>query len=375
MIPDRIAYGTPRDDRLFFAQVREDPLLELEVLKPHAGGRYAVVSSGGCTALSLLARGAGHVAAVDLNRSQNHLLELKSAALRRLPPGDARAFLGAVPASAAERARAYAALAGELSPGARAYWNARRKAVAKGVLSAGVTEKFLRAIVLAVRLLIHPRPRMQRLLAFGDLEEQIRFFEKAWDTPRWRFLFSLLLNRAVFNRTYHPGFFANVENPSFSRHFRGLFERTLRQQPARANYFLRFLVLGSYDPLVPGALPPYLEDGGTAAAGSAGRLLLADATFTEYLRAQKDSSLDGFSLSNIGEWHDAAMLEDLFAEILRTAKPGAILCFRNFVGWTDVPARFAAHFPLDPAGDELIKKDRSLMQSRFAFCRICKEVG
>ncbi|MBW8886561.1 MAG: DUF3419 family protein [Fibrobacteres bacterium] len=373
MNPERIAHGTPRDDRLFFAQVREDPLLELEVLRPHSGGRYAVVSSGGCTALSLLARGAGHVAAIDLNRSQNHLVELKSAALRRLSPGDARAFLGAVPASAAERARAYAVLGDALSPGARAYWDARRKAVADGVLAAGVTEKFLRAIVGVVRLLIHPQSRMRRLLAYGDLESQIRFFEREWDTPRWRLLFSLLLNRAVFNRAYHPGFFANVENPSFSRHFRGLFERTLRHRPARANYFLHFLVLGRYDPSVPGALPPYLEDGGAAAAGSAERLLLVDATFTEYLRAQAASSLDGFSLSNIGEWHDAAMLEDLFAEILRTAKPGAILCFRNFVGWTDLPARLAAHFPLDPAGDELIKKDRSLMQSRFAFCRIRKE--
>jgi S-adenosylmethionine-diacylglycerol 3-amino-3-carboxypropyl transferase len=313
------------------------------------------------------------VAAIYLNSSHNHLVELKSAALRSFPAGDARAFLGAVPASAAERERAYAALADGLSPGARAYWDARRKAIADGVLSAGVTEKFLRAIVLAVRLLIHPLSRMRRLLAYGDLEGQIRFFEKEWDTPRWRFLFYLLLNRAVFNRTYHPGFFANVENPGFSRHFRGLFERTLRHQPGRANYFLHFLVLGRYDPTVPDALPPYLEDGGAAAAGSAERLLLADATFTEYLRAQAASSLDGYSLSNIGEWHDAAMLEDLFAEILRTAKPGAVLCFRNFVGWTDVPARFAAHFPLDPAGDDLIKKDRSLMQSRFAFCRIRKE--
>ena len=36
------------------------------------------VSSGGCTALSLLAAGAGRVHAVDLNTTQNHVVELKA---------------------------------------------------------------------------------------------------------------------------------------------------------------------------------------------------------------------------------------------------------------------------------------------------------
>src|SRR5579885_1984943 len=72
------------DDRLFFAQVREDPRLELEVLDPRADDSIVVVGSGGCTALSLLAAGAGQVTAVDVNRTQNHLIELKLAAVSTL---------------------------------------------------------------------------------------------------------------------------------------------------------------------------------------------------------------------------------------------------------------------------------------------------
>jgi len=81
-------------DRLFFAQVREDPRAEIAALAPSADETMAVVSSGGCTALSLLAAGAGRVVAVDLNRTQNHLVELKAAACR-LGARDAIAFLGA----------------------------------------------------------------------------------------------------------------------------------------------------------------------------------------------------------------------------------------------------------------------------------------
>ena len=44
-----------RRDRLYFAQVREDPNLEIGFLEPTADSTYVVVGSGGCTALSLLA--------------------------------------------------------------------------------------------------------------------------------------------------------------------------------------------------------------------------------------------------------------------------------------------------------------------------------
>lgn len=369
----RITLAESSEDRLYFAQVREDPLLELKVLAPNAQGRYAVVSSGGCTALSLLSHGAGHVAAIDLNRSQNHLVELKSVALRALPASEARAFLGASLSDSQVRVQQYSAIRSALTEAARLYWDGRTGLIGKGVLGCGVTEKFLRGIVMAVRIFIHPRSRLNRLLALSNLKDQESFFDKEWNTFRWRFLFVLLLNRRVFNRTYHPAFFQNVENPSFSNHFRNLVERALKNLPVKTNYFLHYMIKGKYADDVPGGLPPYLENQGAQAAGNSNGLLLVDGTFTAYLRTLDANSLDGFSLSNIGEWHDANQLETLFGEILRTAKPGATLCFRNFVGWTDIPARYAHHFPLDPAADAMIAQDRSMMQSRFAFSRIIKE--
>ena len=68
-------------------------------------------------------------------------------------------------------------------------------------------------------------------------------------------------------------------------------------------------------------------------------------------------------------------MEQLFSEILRTARPGSVLCFRNFVGWTNVPARFAAAFPLEPGEDAWIRRDRSLMQRRFARCIVRKDAA
>src|SRR5262252_4591541 len=83
---------------LFFAQVREDPTLEIEALAPRAEHTLVVVTSGGCTALSLAAAGAGHVVAADLNVAQNNLLDLKATALSSLSRADALGFLGATAA-------------------------------------------------------------------------------------------------------------------------------------------------------------------------------------------------------------------------------------------------------------------------------------
>ncbi len=56
---ERVTLPDARADKLFFAQVREDPVLEIEALRPTEGQTIVIVSSGGCTALSLLASGAG----------------------------------------------------------------------------------------------------------------------------------------------------------------------------------------------------------------------------------------------------------------------------------------------------------------------------
>jgi len=375
------------EGRLFFAQVREDPVCEIEALAlaERPGARVVCVSSGGCTALSLLAAGAGRVAAVDLNATQNHAVELKAAALAQLgSAAEATAFLGGWPAGRDERSAAYARLRPSLSPRARAWWDMRPRQVERGAITAGVSERFIGAVVAVVRAGIHPRRRIERLLACRTLEEQRALYEREWDSRRWRALFSLLLNRFVFDRTYDPGFFRHVENPSFAEHFYRLAEHALTELPVGENYFLHQMLTGYYPrPRDAGrgtrdeghlepALPPYLTESGAAAARAGlERLTIVDGDYLSYLRSCPDGSVDGFALSNICEWLDAAQTEALFAEVVRTAAPGARLCFRNFVGWTDVPPRLRACVVEDAAaGAALSRRDRSVVQPRVAVCRI-----
>src|SRR5262249_27737366 len=328
------------------------------------------VSSAGCTALSLLTTDAANVTAVDVNATQNHLVELKAAALALGREG-ALSFLGADPDD--ERLPVYAGLRDRLTEPARAYWDANPGAVAAGVLNAGVSERFIRLVAMAVRRGVHSAATIERLLACASIEEQETFYATRWNNRRWRWLFKLLLNRWSFRRAFPAALFTHASATNFAEHFYRLAERGLTSVPVRSNYFLWHMLTGRYPAEVPGGRPPYLAaDGLDLARGRTERLTLIDGTLTEYLRRCGDRSIDGFSLSNICEWMTQSEIDQLFGEIQRTAAPGARLCFRNFVGWTDVPAWFSRITEDRELGPALIREDRSLVQSRLAVCTIAQ---
>jgi S-adenosylmethionine-diacylglycerol 3-amino-3-carboxypropyl transferase len=224
---------------------------------------------------------------------------------------------------------------------------------------------------------VHGRRRIARLLACRTLDEQRDFFAREWDTRRWRWLFDVLLNRWAFDRAYDPAFFRHVENPSFARHFRELARHALTEVPVASNYFLHQMLTGAYPAGVPGGVPPYLSaDGAAAVAARRARLVAVDADVTSYLRTRPAASVDCFALSNVAEWMTAEGVDALFAEVARTAAPGARLCFRNFVGWTEVPARWARAIVEDrAAGEALMPRDRSVVQRRIAVCRVVGTTG
>jgi S-adenosylmethionine-diacylglycerol 3-amino-3-carboxypropyl transferase len=98
-----------------------------------------------------------------------------------------------------------------------------------------------------------------------------------------------------------------------------------------------------------------------------------DGGYGEYLATQKDSSIDAMALSNICEWLDQTGIDQLFEQVVRVAKPGARMCFRNFVGHSEIPERFRNAIVEDPdAGKRAILSDRSCLQSRIVICRIVK---
>ena len=367
----RVTLPSSRDDRLFFAQVREDPRAEITALAPTASDRVVVVSSGGCTALSLLGAGAGEVHAVDLNRTQNHIVELKVAAIATQSRIDAIRFLGGLPAEPDQRLLTYASLRDELTDPARAYWDHRSSAIGRGVIRSGVSERFIGLVAWAVNHLVQRPDRVRRMLETRSVEAQRELFLREWNGVRWRMLFEILLNRRAMSKAHDPAFFAHANLTSFAQHFRERAEHALCNVPAASNYFLHEMLTGRYPVEQPQGVPPYLS---TPGAGAVARrrdaLLLVDAGMTEHLRTLPAQSVDCFALSNICEWMAPDEIRGLFIEVKRVATRGARVVVRNFVGYTDLAA--VAPFLVEDRdlGVALIRGDRSVVQARIAVCRV-----
>ena len=368
----RVTLADAQDGPLVFAQVREDPRVEMQALAPALRGSIVIVSSAGCTALSLLAAGAREVVAVDVSRAQNHLVELKCAAIRALDASVAVGFLGGQPMPALRRRRLYSVLVPMLTDEARRYWEGEQRAIENGVLRAGRSERFIALVGAVAARAVVRGDGVSALLGAESLDVQREIFAQCWAGWRWRALFALLLNRWSFSRAYHPSFFEHVQNPSFAQHFRGLAERTLTELPTRDNYFLHEMLTRRYPVREPDGVPPYLTTHGVVrAADAAQKLSLVDGSMTEYLRSCGPRSIDGFALSNVGEWLDDSGIGALFGEVARTAKVGARVVFRNFVGWTDVPERWRGVIVERRGyGDRLIARDRSLVQRRVVVCDV-----
>jgi S-adenosylmethionine-diacylglycerol 3-amino-3-carboxypropyl transferase len=367
----RISLSGACDERLVFAQVREDPRVEIAALLPRASDRIVVVTSGGCTALSLLAAGAGEVHAVDLNRAQNHLADLKFAAVRGLERRAAIAFLGGLPASGEERLATYADLRSELTPAAGSYWDRHHSAIRGGVLNAGVSERFIGLVAWLVRHVVQAPDGVERLLACRTLDEQRALFDREWNTRRWRWLFAAVLNRWAMSRAYNPAFFAHVGRADFAEHFRRLAEHALTEVPVADNYFLHQMLTGRYPVDHPDGVPPYLSEAGTrVVARIRRRLTLVDGSVSAYLRMLPDRSVNGIALSNVAEWMTPPEVRDLFAQVERVAATGARVVFRNFVGWTEVPEACTRLVEDTAFGAALIWRDRSVVQPRVVVCRV-----
>ncbi|MDP9179069.1 MAG: BtaA family protein, partial [Gemmatimonadota bacterium] len=308
------------------------------------------------------------------NATQNHLVELKAQAVRLLESGALLGFLGATSAPRAWRIADYGALRPALSPDARRYWDSRTRIIGKGLLNSGVSETFIRVVVHALRMLVHPASRIDRLLSCDTLAEQRALYENEWNTRRWNMLFRVLLSRRVFNRTYDPAFFQNVDNGDFATHFHRLMEHALCEIPVASNYFLHHMLRGTYRTAIVGGVPPYLDRAAHAATRERlDNLELVDGGYAEYLATCDDDSVDAFALSNICEWLDDEQIHYLFSQVVRVARPDARLCFRNFVGHTEVPRAFHSTIREDvEAGRAAIKRDRSCLQARFVTCRVEK---
>ncbi len=338
-----------------YGSVWEDARVLTEALAPVAtGGRLLSVASAGDNALSLLTLDPEAVVAVDLSPAQLACLELRMAAIRHLDPDALMGFLGVEEGS---RAPVYAKLRGELSPGARAFWDAHPDPIARGIIHAGKFERYLRTFRRYLLPLVHTRRRIDTLREDRPPEERRAFYEDEWDTRRWRTLFRLFFNRRVMGwMGRDPAFFDHVEG-AVSERILARTRHALTELPARTNPYLAYILTGTYPPE---ARPLYLRPDTL-------ELIRSRLDRVELLAGSAEEApgpFDGMNLSNIFEYMAPEDHEACYRALLERARPGCRLVYWNLL----VPRRSPPDLddrvrPLEGLGEALHARDRAWFYS------------
>lgn len=327
-VRDRVAWNALR-----YASVWEDADVLCEALKPVAtGGRLLSISSAGDNVLALLTLDPAQIVAIDLNPAQLASLELRIAAFRQLDHDDLLGFLGVH--DRVDRGRIYAQLRADLTPEARAFWDAHAPAIADGIIHAGRFERYLRTFRRRILPLVHSRRLIGALREPRTIDEQHIFYEERWNTMRWRLAFRLFYSRFVMGRLGRdPAFFDHVESSVGDR----ILDRTrhaLTDLPVRTNPYLAYIMTGNF---VPEALPHYLRPENHSLV----RDRLERVSVVRGSIDDAEGRFDGFNLSDIFEYMDPVEYASVYRAVLDRARTGARLVYWNLLAPRACPPHLA----------------------------------
>ena len=332
---------------LVYAQIWEDPSVDMEALAITPDCHVVQIASGGCNVLSYLTANPRAITAVDLNTAHIALNKLKLIAARELPDYEAfhRFFARA---NSKENIAAYKRyVRPHLDEPTRRYWEGRdmigRRRIggfAKGVYKRGLLGNFIGAAHFIAKLNgVDPKV----MLAANSMEEQREIFDREiapvfdkafirWLTDQRASLFGLGIPPAQYDALAGDSKMAVV--------LRERLEKLACDFDLKDNYFAWQAFGRGYSDAPAASLPPYLQEANYAdIVARVDRVEVRHANFIEYLRSMPDSSLDRYVLLDAQDWMTDEILTDLWQQITRTAKPGARVLFRTAGVETILPGR------------------------------------
>lgn len=333
---------------LVYAQIWEDPVVDLQALQLGPGMHLVTIASGSCNVLSYLTADPARITAVDLNTAHVALGKLKLAAARHLPDQASfhRFFADAdCPANVA----AYKAhVAPHLDPVSRDYWEGRDPIGRKRI--GGFARNFYRrgllgSFIITGQLLARAYGIDTReMLEAKNLEEQRAIFETKF-APLFdkKFVRWLTSNPAsLFGLGIPPAQYQALlgDAPDMASVLRARLEKLSCDFAISENYFAWQAFGRGYGKHKAAPLPPYLQaENHAAVAARTGRVDYRHINYVDFLRSQAAASCDRYVLLDAQDWMTDAQLTELWSEITRTARPGARVLFRTAAEPTLLPGR------------------------------------
>ncbi len=364
-----------------YPQIWEDPEVDLPALKIDENSRIMTIASGGCNVMNYLTESPACVKAVDLNPAHVALTRLKITALRHLPDYESF-FLFFGHADDKRNIRNYEKyIAPNLDPFSKKYWESyslldgrRINYFTKNLYQFGLLGRSIGLVHVLARI-YGKDPR--DILKARNMQEQREIFNRTlgplFDKPLVKKLFSMPVS--LYGLGIPPSQFDELqkvaENGDMAQLLKARLERLACDFPIEDNYFAWQAFGRGYDKVNKRAIPRYLtEEHYKKIKAYADRVEVYHTSMTGFLESQPEASLDCFVFLDAQDWMNTEQLNELWGQVMRTAKPGARVIFRTAGEesplTTALPAEMLAKWSYDPsASSAMVAKDRSSIYGGF----------
>lgn len=315
-------------NQINYSSANEDGATERKALAPHLGGGRAICISGsGSRALELLIDSPERLVSIDFNPTQNFLLELKVAAIKRMEHEDFLAFIGVT--SSDHRLADFQKLKSDLHANTRAFWENKSRLIQSGIAYCGSWEFYLRQMAATVGLL--RGSLVNDLLNTESLEAQVELWDSRWKNLTWNLSLKMLGTRALWKYIIRePGIDRIPRTLRISDTIGDRLDRAAHHVHFRNCAFAWLIFRGKYN--ASQALPCHLEKENYATIRSnLDALEIRTGSIDEYL-TQTTDSFSAFSVSDFGSYAPPEVYRNTWQSIYRSAaKTGASVCEREFL--------------------------------------------
>lgn len=325
---------------IHYSQCWEDAELLLKALDVGHSDRILSITSGGCNTLALASARPAGIDAVDVNRAQFYLLEVKMRMLEFLDLGQVLEFMGVF--SSDNRIDLYRTIRSHLSEDCRTFWDENQEVLKSGLAHSGKFEKYLRYFSFYLLPVAHGKNHIHDLLVPKSGEEQQHFYEQTWDNVRWRLLFRLFFSAAVMKKAGRSKeMFRHANIPDVSDHYLKKARNALASPVAFNNSYTEYVLKGNYEDECPFILQPHnfllIRENLRCIRNNNADLLT-------FLKQQKANFYTKMNLSDVFEPMTVEKSNLIFEEIARVCKHGARIIFWNNLVPRTIPDYLSGNF-------------------------------
>ncbi len=322
-------------DYLRYGNCWEDADVLLTGLDITLGDRVLSIGSAGDNSFSMLVGNPEIVVAVDVNTVQLKLIELKKASFATLNHTQFLQFLGF--AFCEDRLELYQIVRMMLSEETAIYWDGKKNNIINGVIHSGKFEQYFTKFRKVVLPFIHGRRTIDILFDSKTGQEQKAFFDKRWNSLRWRTLFRVFFSKFLMGRLGRDPKFLNEVNLSVSDFIIDRSSTHLSKRDSQENYFLDYILRGNFSI----GLPHYARIENFQIIKNN---LASLKTFHGYAEEAQlhYGCFNKFNLSNIYEYMDTNTFSKTVEKLLDMGDDGA-----RYAYWNLMVPRNMSH--VDPA--------------------------